>query len=110
MRSSSSLRLPPPVRRSLLNLGRDISVARRKRRLTQQMMAERIGVTPFTYARIEKGDPVTGMGVYAMALFVLGLGTPLAELAAQGADAQALVLETGRLPTRVRPKKEPTAQ
>ena len=74
------------------------------------MMAERIGVTPFTYARIEKGDPVTGLRVYAMALFVLGLGTPMADLAAQGTDAQALVLETERLPTRVRPKKEPTAR
>lgn len=110
MRSNSALRLPPPVRRSLLTLGRDISVARRKRRLTQQMMAERIGVTPFTYARIEKGDPATGLGVYAMALFVLGLGTPMAELAAQSTDAQAILLDTERLPTRVRPRKEPTAR
>jgi DNA-binding XRE family transcriptional regulator len=96
------------VRRSLAKLGRDISVARRKRRLTQAMMAERLGVSTATYVRIERGDPTTGLAAYAMALFVLGLGTPFGDLVDAGRDDQALLLEADRLPRRVRPKTEPT--
>ncbi len=109
MRSNVHLRLPQPVRRSLVKLGRDISVARRKRRLAQTMMAERIGVAPSTYARIELGDPTVGIAAYAMALFVLGLGTPFTDLVDPGSDDQALVLEAARLPKRVRARKIPTA-
>lgn len=43
-----------------------------------------------------------------MALFVLGLGTPFADLADAGSDDQGLLLESERLPTRVRTEKEPT--
>jgi DNA-binding XRE family transcriptional regulator len=96
------------VRRALTKLGRDIAVARRKRRLTMAMMAQRIGVTMPTYIRVERGDPTVGMAIYAMALFVLGLGTPFADLADAGRDDQALLLDAERLPTRVRVKKEPT--
>jgi transcriptional regulator with XRE-family HTH domain len=74
------------------------------------MMAERLGVSKATYIRVERGDPTVGMGIFAMALFVLGLGTPFANLADPGDDDQALLLEAERLPTRVRIKKEPTEQ
>lgn len=72
------------------------------------MMAERLGVSKVTYIRVERGDPTVGMGIFAMALFVLGLGTPFANLADPGHDDQALLLDAERLPTRVRVKKEPT--
>lgn len=94
--------------RSLVKLGRDLSVARRKRRITQAMMAERIGVAVATYLRIERGDPTVGVAAYAMTFFVLGLGTPLADLADAARDDQALVLDTERLPARVRARKVPT--
>ena len=47
--------------------------ARRKRHVTTAMMCERLGVAKSTYVRVEKGDPTVAMGVYAMALFVLGV-------------------------------------
>ena len=100
--------LPPQVRRALAKFGRDIAVARRKRRLTMAMMVERLGVTKVTYIRVERGDPTVGMGIYAMVLFVLGLGTPFAELVDARSDDQALLLEDERLPIRVRTKKNPT--
>lgn len=109
MRSNVHLRLPTTVTRSLVKLGRDVSVARRKRRITQSMMAERIGIAEATYLRIERGDPTVGVAAYAMALFVLGLGTPLADLVDAARDDQALVLDAERLPTRVRARKTPTA-
>lgn len=107
MRSSVHLRLPPTVRRSLVTMGGHLSIARRKRRLTQTMMAERIGVAVATYLRVERGDPAVGVAAYAMALFVLGLGTPFADLVDPARDDQALVLDTERLPTRVRARKTP---
>jgi len=108
MRSNVHLRLPSAVRRSLVKMGRDLSVARRKRRITQAMMAERIGVAEATYLRIERGDPTVGVAAYAMALFVLGLGTPFADVVDAARDDQALVLDAARLPTRVRARKIPT--
>jgi DNA-binding XRE family transcriptional regulator len=57
------------VRRSLAKLGFDLSVARRKRHLTAEMIAERVGVAKATYLKVERGDPTVSMGVYAMTLF-----------------------------------------
>jgi transcriptional regulator with XRE-family HTH domain len=108
MKSPLFDRLPPAVRRSLTKLGRDIGVARRKRRLTVVMMAERLSVSKPTYLRVERGDPTVGVGIYAMALFVLGLGAPFGDLVDASRDDQALVLDIERLPERVRTKTEPT--
>ena len=73
------------------------------------MVAERIGITNVTYFKLEKGDPGVGLGTYAMALFVLGLGTPFAQLFDPGIDEQALLLDAQRLPLRVRVKLTPRA-
>ncbi|MBI5505183.1 MAG: hypothetical protein HY899_10310 [Deltaproteobacteria bacterium] len=109
MRSSVLDVLPSRVRRSLTKFGADLAVARRKRSLTSAMMAERLGVARSTYLRAEKGDPTVAMGVYAMALFVLGFGGALGDLIDPGRDDQGLLLDARRLPKRVRVKKEPAA-
>jgi hypothetical protein len=62
-----------------------------------------------TYLKVEKGDPTVSMGVYAMALFVLGFPEALADLADVRRDDTGLLLDTERLPKRVRIKKIPTA-
>lgn len=84
-------------------------MARRKRRLTIAMMAERTGVAPNTYSRLERGDPAAAIGAYAMALFVLGFGPALGELADVRRDEVGLQLDQERLPKRVRVKKSPTS-
>ncbi len=101
MKSAVNDILPPHVRRSLVKFGADLSIARRKRRLTVAMMCERIGVSKSTWQRMEKGDPTVSMGAYVQALFVLGFGTPLAELIDQRNDEQGLLLELEHLPKRV---------
>ncbi len=83
-------------------------MARRKRQLTTAMMSERMGVTRATYLKVERGDPTTGLGVYAMALFVLGIGTPFSDLVDVSTDNQGLILDVERLPERVRRKKAQT--
>ncbi len=110
MRSTVHDVLPPKVRRSLKKLGADVSLARRKRHLTTAMMSERLGVAKTTYMRVEKGDPTVSMGVYAMALFVLGFGEAFGELLDASRDEQGLLLDAQRVPKRVRPRKEPTSR
>ena len=105
MRSSVSDVLPPAVNRSLIKFGSDLATARRKRGLTVLAIAERTGVAKNTYLRAEKGDPKVGLGVYAMALFVLGFGSPLGTLIDVSRDDTGLLLDQERLPKRVRMKK-----
>lgn len=100
--------LPSNVLKSLAKFGADIAVARRKRRLTVAMMAERLGISKSTYLRVEKGNPSVSLGVYAMALFVLGFGNPFGDLVDPQHDEQGLLLDELRLPKRIRAKREPT--
>lgn len=109
MRSALHDLLPLPVRHSLSKFGRDLARARRKRRLTITMMAERMGVGANTYSRLERGDPTVAMGAYAMALFVLGFGPALGEIADVRRDEVGLQLDEEHLPKRVRVRKSPTA-
>jgi DNA-binding XRE family transcriptional regulator len=105
MRSNVTDVLPPKLKRSLAKFGRDLSLARRKRRLTTEMMAERVGVSKNTYLRAEKGDPTVSFAVYAMALFVLGFGDVFADLIDASKDEIGLALDEAHLPKRVRVKK-----
>jgi len=107
MRSSSYEILPLKIQKSLKNMGANIATARKKRRLTVEMMAERIGVAKGTYLRIEKGQANVGIGIYAMTFLVLGLGDVFKGLIDPRNDDQGILLDEERLPKRVRPKKEP---
>jgi transcriptional regulator with XRE-family HTH domain len=107
MRSTVFDTLPQKVRRSLTKFGADIALARKKRTLTSRMMAERLGVGKSTYLRVEEGDPTVSMGIYAMALFVLGFGDALGEVVDPRRDDQGLLLDAKRLPKRIRIKKVP---
>jgi transcriptional regulator with XRE-family HTH domain len=109
MRSDVHDILPPRVLRSLQKLGKDIAIARRKRAFTVQTMAERSGVARTTYLKLEKGDPSVSLGVYAMALFVLGFEEALGNIADPQGDETGLVLDVERLPKRVRMKKKTSA-
>ncbi len=109
MRSAFHDVLPSSLRRSLSKFGVDLARARRKRRLTVAMMAERVGVAKGTYARMEKGDPAVSMGAYAMALYVLGFGESFGDLVDMRSDEHGLILDEERLPKRVRIKKTQSA-
>jgi transcriptional regulator with XRE-family HTH domain len=91
--SKSSLALtslPPEVAVSLQALGEHIALARLRRKESQKQWAGRLGVSVPTLIRLEKGDPSVSMGVYATALWLLGLSAGLAELAEPGKDVRAL--------------------
>lgn len=107
MKQESKYILPLPVGRALKKFGQDIRIARLKRGMTVAMMAERIGIHRSTYGKLEKGDPMVALSLYAVALFVLGFGTPFSGLIDQSQDETGLLLSLEELPKRVRPKKTP---
>lgn len=98
--------LPIPVISALKKLGQDINEARRRRRITAQLMGERAGLSRFTVGKIEKGDPSTSIGSYAAVLFVLGMEKRLSDLVDSMHDLIGRRLEDENLPKRVRvPRK-----
>lgn len=94
--------LPLPVTKALRKLGQDISDARRRRRITAQLMAERAGLSRSTIGKIEKGDPTAAMGSYGAVLFVLGMEKRLSDLVDSMHDLVGRRLEDENLPQRVR--------
>ena len=58
----------------ILNLlGEQIRLARLRRKLSTEQVAERAGISRSTLWLIEKGTPSVTMGAYFQVLFVLGL-------------------------------------
>ena len=95
--------LPPEVLVSLQTLGERLAVARLRRKESQRQWASRLGVSVPTLIRLEKGDPSVSMGVYASALWLLGLAAGLGDLAEPGKDVRALesdVRQASRLRAR----------
>jgi DNA-binding XRE family transcriptional regulator len=93
--------LPFPARVALERLGRDLSIARRKRRISTADMASRLFVSRDTVWRLERGDPSVSVGTLATAVYVLQLHDRLAALAAPDRDALGLDLEAAALPRRI---------
>lgn len=93
---------PIPVIRAIRKLGHDIRDARRRRRITTTILAERASISRTTLNKIEKGDPNVSLGIYTTVLFVLGLADRLADLADPRHDAIGRTLEEEQLPQRVR--------
>ena len=52
---------PAAVEEALHRLGRNIRTARLRRRLPQTAVAERMGVSRFVVADVERGKPTTGV-------------------------------------------------
>lgn len=99
--SHNSAPLPIAVRRALKQLGQDLQHARRRRRLTTLMVAERAQITRPTLWRAERGDGSVSLGTYATILWVLGLGERIGQLAAPETDAVGLSLSDEQLPKRI---------
>lgn len=94
--------LPPSVARVLRKLGADISVARRRRGIPMDLMAERAFIDRKSLRRIERGDPGVSVGIYASVLFVLGLIDRLSALVDPSHDTLGQDLAEESLPKRVR--------
>jgi transcriptional regulator with XRE-family HTH domain len=71
----------PPVARQMEALGVNLKLARLRRRLSVEQVAERAGISRTTLWRVEQGDSGVAMIAYAQVLFVLGMIEQLGQLA-----------------------------
>lgn len=94
--SVAAASLAPQARRALAKLGGDLRIARERRGESLRSWASRANVSVPTLQRMESGDATVGMGVYATALWLLGLAPGLGDLADPQADVQALSLDIER--------------
>ena len=70
----------PSVARALAALGENVRLARLRRQLSAELVAERAGMSRATLRAIERGDPGVSIGAYANALHTLGLEADLQEV------------------------------
>lgn len=68
----------------------NIMLARRRRHLSMQDIADRATVSRLTVSKVEHGDPTVSMGIYARVLFALNLEKDLSLLAADDALGRQL--------------------
>ena len=101
---TKSLPVPNPVERAILKLGRDLALARRRRRISQESLALRIGASISTVKRMEKGDMRIPLHFVGRALYVFGEIEKLNALLDSSRDEIGLALADEQLPQRIRRK------
>jgi transcriptional regulator with XRE-family HTH domain len=72
--------LLPKLEQILIEVGQNIKLARLRRRLSAEQIAERANISRPTLWSIEKGSSTVAFGAYAQVLFVLGLEKDLLKL------------------------------
>jgi transcriptional regulator with XRE-family HTH domain len=103
-RSSAPL---PRVSRLLAELGQNIRLARTRRQLSAELMAERAGMSRPTLRAIERGDGGVTLGAVANVLNSLGLADDLASVAREdelGRQLEDAELQTTRRVRRRNPR------
>ena len=64
--------LTPKTQKILLSVGEQIKLARLRRKLSVELVAERAGISRATLWSVEKGSSSVAMGIYASVLHALG--------------------------------------
>jgi transcriptional regulator with XRE-family HTH domain len=87
----------------LKELGENIKLARLRRRISSEQMAERTGTSRKTIYNIEQGSPTVSIGSYLQVLFVVGLEKDLLKVA--GEDILGRKLQDAGILTKMRAPK-----
>jgi transcriptional regulator with XRE-family HTH domain len=96
--------LLPRTKRILVEVGENIKLARLRRKLSAEQVAERANISRPTLVEIEKGSPTVSIGSYLLVLNVLGLEKDFLFLAKD--DDLGRKLQDAKILTRERaPKK-----
>ena len=94
----------PTTAKILAEFGENIKLARLRRKLSAEQVAERANISRPTLLSIEKGMPGVAFGSYAQVLFVLNLEKDLLKVAAD--DTLGRKLQDAELTVKERaPKK-----
>ena len=97
--------LLPKHKRMLSQLGEHIRMARLRRDLSSEQVAERAGIARNTLIKIENGDEGVGIGSYFRVLIVLGLEEDLMTIASD--DVLGRKLQDAGLKVQKRATKQP---
>ena len=82
--------LYPKAAKALKDLGENLRLARRRRKITAGMMAERANMSLVTLRSLERGSPNVSMGNYMAVISVLGFHGDVAKVAADDGLGRAL--------------------
>lgn len=93
------LALPPAVR-ILETMGDQIRLARLRRKLSVELVADRAGISRTTVWKIEKGDPSVAIGYYAKVLNAIGMQEDLLLVARD--DVYGRLLQDAELERKYR--------
>ncbi len=69
--AKKSVVIMPETRKILETVGAQIKLARLRRNLTAELVAERAGISRATLCAVEKGSPSVAFGIYAAVLHAL---------------------------------------
>ena len=94
--------LPLEVAQAARALGGRIRVARSRRQMSQDELAQACGVSRKTLAALEAGAPGVALSTLLAALWKLGLLSTAAAVADPDSDEHGRILEAARRPQRVR--------
>ena len=97
--------LYPNSKKILQNLGENIRLARLRRKLPMDKVAERGGLSRSTLIKIEKGDPGVTIGHYVQILFVLKLDHDLSNVAKDD-ELGRKILDAGLVTKQRAPKRK----
>ena len=97
--------LLPKQERMMQNLGENLHLARLRRDLSSEQVAERAGISRNTLIKIERGDEGVAIGMYFRVLIVLGLQDDLLLIARD--DILGRKLQDAGLTTPRRSSKRP---
>ena len=103
--SKKSTVVLPQTQQILDQMGEQIRLARLRRHLSAELVAERAGISRMTLSNIEKGSPSVAIGSYAAVLHALnGMDKDLLLVAKD--DELGRKLQDLELPTRRRAQKK----
>jgi len=71
----------PRVKRNLAVFGTNLKLARLRRKISAELMAERADISRTTLYEIEKGSATVSLGAYISVLSVLGMDEEITKLA-----------------------------
>jgi transcriptional regulator with XRE-family HTH domain len=103
--------LIPSVQKVLDEFGENVKLARLRRKLSTEQVAERANISRSTLWLVEKGTPGVALGTYLQVLFVLGLEKDFLNVASDDKlgrklqDANLIIKK--RAPKKIIQKAEP---